>query len=80
MGKDDLSKLVASTEAGQQKDEGNRHRISRVVVLHNDKLETFMNPTSSSDGEAFSEGNLRMEGAGEFFDNDSFWSGSLTWY
>lgn len=37
-----------------------RHNISRVVVLHNDKVETFSDNID--------------------FDNDSFWSGSITWY
>jgi hypothetical protein len=41
------------------------HRISRVVVLHNDKLETFFDAQKE---------------VGNFFDNDSFWSGSITWY
>jgi hypothetical protein len=52
-----------------------RHRISRVVVLHNDKLETFLNP----DAEVPVESNKAPEGD-DFFDNDSFWSGSITWY
>lgn len=43
-----------------------RHAISRVVVLHNDKLETFFSPVDGS--------------SDDFFDNESFWSGSLTWY
>jgi len=43
-----------------------RHHISRVVVLHNDKIETF-SPSEDQD-------------VNNFFDNDSFWSGSITWY
>lgn len=45
-----------------------RHDISRVVVLHNDKIETFGNPEQS------------ISNPDDFFDNDSFWSGSITWY
>jgi hypothetical protein len=45
------------------------YRISRVVVLHNDKLETFV------DQEAKENHHVN-----DFFDNDSFWSGSITWY
>eukprot|EP00339_Tiarina_fusa_P015456 CAMPEP_0117030848 /NCGR_PEP_ID=MMETSP0472-20121206/22234_1 /TAXON_ID=693140 ORGANISM="Tiarina fusus, Strain LIS" /NCGR_SAMPLE_ID=MMETSP0472 /ASSEMBLY_ACC=CAM_ASM_000603 /LENGTH=209 /DNA_ID=CAMNT_0004739039 /DNA_START=43 /DNA_END=669 /DNA_ORIENTATION=+ len=67
VGKDDLSKLVVSPTA----DSGTRHRISRVVVLHNDRLETFVNPNTPSVQK-------ELEGC-DFFDNDSFWSGSLTW-
>jgi hypothetical protein len=52
-----------------------RRRISRVVVEHNDSFETFydlndLNPLHK--GEA--------AGNDVFFDNDSFWSGSITWY
>lgn len=43
------------------------YRISRVVVMHNDKLETFVDHNKESEVEGF-------------FDNDSFWSGSITWY
>lgn len=46
-----------------------RHRISRVVVLHNDKLETFLNPDE-----------VKSPVGDDFFDSDSFWSGSITWY
>lgn len=51
----DLAALV--TPASQQ-----AYRISRVVVLHDNKLETF------------------VDNAAADFDNDSFWSGSITWY
>lgn len=53
----DLAALV--TPASQQ-----AYRISRVVVLHDNKLETFVD-----DAAAVAD-----------FDNDSFWSGSITWY
>lgn len=49
-----------------------RHRISRVVVLHNDKLETFLNPEKDVSKET-PQGD-------DFFDSDSFWSGSITWF
>jgi hypothetical protein len=84
-----------------------RHRISRVVVLHNDKLETFFNnlvsdspqedtvdsPSllmttdsindscgSSSCSTSLTSPSSSTDGGDFFFDNDSFWSGSLTWY
>jgi hypothetical protein len=42
--------------------------------MHNDKFETFFNPKEiiSPKEEPVSPG--------DFFDNDHFWSGSLTWY
>lgn len=62
-----------------------RHRISRVVVLHEDKLETFFNdPTESRKQHLEPQQPLHHEpqqdGDSDFFDNDSFWSGSITWY
>ena len=53
-----------------------RRRISRVVVEHNDNLETFydFNDLSNPLHEGDASGN------DVFFDNDSFWSGSITWY
>lgn len=41
--------------------------ISRVVVLHNDKLATFSDSTS-------------IDGQVDFFDTPEFWSGSITWW
>jgi hypothetical protein len=67
---EELSALFASSLQAS-----GRHRISRVVVLHNDKLETFLNP----DAEVSLKQSKAPEGD-DFFDNDSFWSGSITWY
>jgi len=58
---EELSGLFATNDQG-------RHNISRVVVLHNDKIETFCNPEQAESS------------PDDFFDNDSFWSGSITWY
>lgn len=58
-------------------EDSGRRRISRVVVEHNDSLETFYD---SNDLASLS---VQKEGASMddvFFDNDSFWSGSITWY
>jgi hypothetical protein len=63
---DELSALVSSQGTS-------RHRISRVVVLHNDKLETFFNEDACVCLKETAPGD-------DFFDNDSFWSGSITWY
>jgi len=64
---------------------GGRHRISRVVVLHKDKLETFFNdPLDHRQARAGDDGGcetMAPQGTGDaFFDNESFWSGSITWY
>jgi len=66
-----LSNFLARTSNCQP---SSRHCISRVVVLHNDKLETFCSPND------FLEETKEPKGVDDFFDNDSFWSGSLTWY
>jgi len=53
-----------------------RHRISRVVVEHNESLATFYDPDD------YSVNSLPKNGASSndvFFDNDSFWSGSISW-
>ena len=65
---DGLSNLIAASCSQQD----SRHSISRVVVLHNDRLETFVSPEEHA--------KQACELSGDFFDNDSFWSGSLTWY
>jgi len=46
-----------------------KHQISHVVVLHNDKIKTFCDPRQQS-----------PENINDFFDNDSFWGGSMTWH
>jgi hypothetical protein len=65
---EELSALVA-TSCSQP---SGRHSISRVVVLHHNKLETFFTPPVKV---AVPQGS-----SDAFFDNDSFWSGSITWY
>ncbi|VEU42473.1 unnamed protein product [Pseudo-nitzschia multistriata] len=85
---EDLSNLVAATTCANS---SGRHRISRVCVVYNDKLETFCNPTdfemngatqklatlsNSQNSNCTENGDIPSD----FFDNDSFWSGSLTWY
>ena len=49
-----------------------RREISRVVVLHNDKVASFSNPS-------FTE-NYRYNVPEDFFDTPEFWSGSITWW
>ena len=74
---DDSDKLFSDLVDAKCQAQG-RHQISRVVVLHNDKLQTFFNtdeavvqaPKKSDD---FPESDT-------FFDSDSFWSGVVTWY
>jgi len=57
----DLSAMVSTSPSSQA------YKISRVVVLHNDKLETFVDQNKDAEVDGF-------------FDNDSFWSGSITWF
>eukprot|EP00547_Thalassionema_nitzschioides_P000536 CAMPEP_0194209668 /NCGR_PEP_ID=MMETSP0156-20130528/7705_1 /TAXON_ID=33649 /ORGANISM="Thalassionema nitzschioides, Strain L26-B" /LENGTH=188 /DNA_ID=CAMNT_0038936869 /DNA_START=49 /DNA_END=612 /DNA_ORIENTATION=+ len=59
---DKLSDLFAATT------EQAKHHISHVVVLHNDRIETFCDPKQQAP--------VNLD---DFFDNDSFWSGSITW-
>ena len=65
---EELSSLVANSCSQPAA----RHSISRVVVLHENKLETFFTPPKQAP--------VQNEDADVFFDNDSFWSGSITWY
>lgn len=68
---DELSELICSAPPSAPLHMG-RHCISRVVVLHNNKLETFMKPDEAvHENEPLS---------GEFFDSPAFWSGAITWY
>lgn len=53
-----------------------RRRISRVVVEHNDSFETFYDFNDLAN--TLHKGGAASNDA--FFDNDSFWSGSITWY
>lgn len=72
-------------------------RISRVVILHKNNRETFIDgklsvshsssPSSSSSRKGNSSSTMcnpcpeKSDSDGNaFFDNDSFWSGQLTWY
>jgi hypothetical protein len=72
IGNRELSALVATDSQPVV-----RHRISRVVVLHNDKLETFFNPDTPAPTPVAKKA---VPSGDDFFDNDSFWSGSITWY
>jgi len=85
---EDLSNLMAASSSTNNT---SRHRISRVCVVYNDKLETFCNPadlhqnnTDSAQQLTASFGSQKPDCnksiSSDFFDNDSFWSGSLTWY
>lgn len=54
-----------------------RHSISRVVVKHHDAFKTFYSEDSSRQSLGIFDTIPRSDA---FFDNDSFWSGSITWY
>ena len=58
------------------------HHISRVVVRHHDTLATFYdaNLLSMNDPDDSTAFGVKNDKNGDFFDNDCFWSGSITWY
>lgn len=59
-----------------------KYDISRVVVMHNDTLKTYDDSVLHVlNSETVTNGNKKFKTSNEdFFDNDSFWSGSITWY
>jgi hypothetical protein len=75
-----------------------KHRISRVVVMHKNVLETFVDEELTASLTAVNHAsntginNAMTTGpsativtdpktaSNDFFDNDSFWSGQITWY
>mmetsp|Transcript_2668 Transcript_2668/g.6997 ORF Transcript_2668/g.6997 Transcript_2668/m.6997 type:complete len:96 (+) Transcript_2668:872-1159(+) len=85
--KDPASTLSTEEESNALPWQGRRarHRISRVVVKHHDMLETFYDdkqnqPKATPTPSPFSFPSAEAGKEGNFFDNDSFWSGSITWY
>ena len=58
---------------------GTRHRISRVVVMHQDSLETFVDKDLAISTSKVADDTCKAA-SDDFFDNDNFWSGSITWY
>jgi len=64
--------------ADKTRSTNSRHSISRVVVLHNNTLETFYD---EKDDQKFMPKNVvSNDNEAAIFDNDSFWSGSITWF
>lgn len=66
---------IFGEEYSEKKRQLNKYDISRVVVLHNNILETYNDELFCS-----SSGGRLKEEEETFFDNDSFWTGSITWY
>jgi len=58
------------------------HRISRVVVVHEDTHETFIDKDLAliKSSLASANGDVTTGIDDAFFDNDRFWSGQITWY
>jgi len=59
------------------------HRISRVVVVHEDTHETFIDKDLAlikSSLASANNGDVTTGIDDAFFDNDRFWSGQITWY
>lgn len=79
-----LQQVNNTDPAVRNKDEDNestsrgRHSISRVVVLHNNTLETFYDEQYKLPNIVNYQANDKPND--DFFDNDSFWSGSITWF
>lgn len=63
----------------------NHHRISRVVVMHHNTSETFVDqdllPATLLDSlnEGLNNSNVKTA-SDDFFDKESFWSGQIIWY
>jgi hypothetical protein len=58
-----------------------RHRISRVVVMHKNSFETFVDQVIfSAPSPDNNKATVSNSASDDFFDNDSFWSGQITWY
>lgn len=65
-----------------------RHRISRVVIMHKNTMETFFDQGHKANGNSGSTlvpiatvaPVPKTSASEDFFDNDSFWSGQITWY
>jgi len=75
---EDGSVLPWNRRAGRRRN----HSISRVVVKHRDSFETY-----SSNGATSLKvkpnpllPSFQPRDNNDFFDTDSFWSGSITWY
>lgn len=57
------------------------HRIFKVVVKHKNKLETFIDKdTDLSRYKNKAIPDKFKTANDDFFDNDSFWNGQITWY
>lgn len=57
----------------------NTHRISRVVVTHENSRETFFDKEHLPATKFLTNPNCQAA-SDDFFDNNSFWSGQITWY
>jgi len=81
--KEDISSTKSRDKLSNLERSG-RHRISRVVVCHNDVLETFyekdISKTAPHQPVINSGKSISNVANDDFFDNDSFWSGSITWF
>jgi hypothetical protein len=74
--------IPPESSTAQTKSSRLRQCISRVVVMHNNIRDIFVhadhahaNPRANQDGEV-----KFVNSSEHFFDNDSFWNGSLTWF
>lgn len=75
-GEDGSNQSKPTTASGDAS--GNTHRISRVVVMHENTRETFFDKEHFKG--MFQGTDPCHEASDDFFDNHSFWSGQITWY
>mmetsp|Transcript_2983 Transcript_2983/g.5321 ORF Transcript_2983/g.5321 Transcript_2983/m.5321 type:complete len:220 (+) Transcript_2983:42-701(+) len=73
---DVLNVNLSSTDEEQPFARRRVSKISKVIVAHNENLETFYDFQESIASPEKGEASFDDV----FFDNDSFWSGSITWY
>lgn len=67
-------------DPNQANSSNNDHRIYKIVVKHKNTLETFIdNEIGLSTMTKSLPGKFKTAN-GDFFDNDSFWNGEITWY
>jgi len=73
---EDMSAIFGDLQSSSRK-KVNRYDISRVVVLHNNVLETYMDHSMLT---CNTKTLSKTQERDFFFDNESFWSGSITFY
>jgi hypothetical protein len=79
-GQEELKQLDSDMDESNARNQPDFFRISRVVVVHQDTLETFFDNDMTDNQIGNAVGESLKPASDRFFDNDSFWSGQITWY